>query len=148
MKHRKLSLIVFLCLVVGIPVIFFSFFTPYKRIERYVMKSLGGKLEHSCNYYLEKGDVNPYGLETTEVAGIYGDTIKIVQFEYSGVGMRSDTKRYGYYYSPDDIPVPYCNENYALTETADGEWTWIGEGDSGGIIKKIRDHVYYFEAWF
>lgn len=147
MKLKKPVLIVFLFLVISVPIIFSSFCTPYRRIERYV-NSLGGKLEHTCNYYLEKGHVNSSSDATINVTGIYGDTNTIVQFDYSGFGIEPATKYYGFYYSPSNVPVPYCNDDYPLTKTADEEWTWNGDGDNGGIIRKIRDHVYYYEAWF
>lgn len=146
-KRKKTIIIVLLLLVISIPVIYSAFFTPYKRIERHV-NQLGGKLEQTCEFYLEQGYVNQSGDETIDVMGIYGDTNKIVQFYYSGFGMGSATKYYGYYYSPNDMPVPYCNDDYELTERSAGEWTWNGDGDNGGIIKKIRNKIYYYEAWF
>ena len=147
MKYKKTIVIVLLLLVISVPVVLFASSTPYKRIERYV-NSLGGKLEQTCEFYLEQGYVNQSGDETVDVMGIYGDTNKIVQFNYSGFGMGSATTYYGFYYSPSDVPVPYCNDDYALTETTAEKWTWNGDGDNGGKIQKIRDHVYYYEAWF
>lgn len=146
-KRKRTIVIALLLLVISVPIIYSAFFTPYKRIERHV-NSLGGKLKHGCEFYLEQGYVNSSGDTTVDVMGIYGDTNKIVQFYYSGFGMGSATKYYGFYYSPTDVPVPYCNDDYELTETSAGEWTWDGDGDNGGIIKKIKDNVYYYEAWF
>ena len=93
-------------------------------------------------------NVNTSGDATINVTGIYGDTNTIVQFDYSGFVIGPATKHYGFYYSPSNVPVPYCNDDYPLTKTADEEWTWNGDGDNGGIIRKIRDHVYYYEDWF
>lgn len=147
MKRKRTIIIALLLLVLSVPIIYSTFFTPYKRIERFV-NDLGGKLNHGCEFYLEQGYVNPSGGKPVDVMGIYGDTNKIVQFYYSGFGMGSATKYYGYYYSPNDVPVPYCNDDYVLMETSAEEWTWNGDGDNGGIIKKIRNNVYYYEAWF
>lgn len=146
-KCKKAIIIAFLLLVISIPVILSAFFTPYKRIERHV-NQLGGKLEQTCEFYLEQGYVNQSGDETIDVMDIYGDTNEIVQFHYSAFGIVPASKYYGFYYSPSDIPVPYCNDDYALTEIEAGEWTWNGDGDNGGKIIKIKDHVYYYEAWF
>ena len=65
----------------------------------------------------------------------------IVQFD-----TRSITSQYaGYYYSPDDVPVPFQNANVPLTETEDG-WSWTAEGDNHGTTKRIAACWFSYEA--
>ena len=126
--------------------IFKSQFDPYARISRYVNHN-EGNLRASCEFYLEQKHVNKADTEI-DVMGIYGGEHKIVQFFYSGKGIAPSGVYYGFYYSPDDIPVPYCNGNEELKMVSEDEWTWEEVGDNGGRIRKIRDNWYYYEAWF
>ena len=121
-------------------------FDPYAKISRYVNHN-EGNLRASCEFYLEQNHVNWADTEI-DVMGIYGGEHKIVQFFYSGKGIAPAGIYYGFYYSPDDIPVPYCNGNEELTMVSEVEWTWENVGDNGGRIRKIQDNWYYYEAWF
>ena len=123
-----------------------SLFNPYAKIARYVNHN-EGNLRASCEFYLEQKYVNKADTEI-DVMGIYGGEHKIVQFFYSGKGIAPAGVYYGFYYSPDDIPVPYCNGKEELKKVSEDEWTWEEVGDNGGRIRKIRDNWYYYEAWF
>ena len=139
---------IFLLLLVAVfcVMIFKSQFDPYARISRYVNHN-EGNLRASCEFYLEQKHVNKADTEI-DVMGIYGGEHKIVQFFYSGKGIAPAGVYYGFYYSPDDIPVPYCNGNEELKMVSEDEWTWEDIGDNGGRIRKTRDNWYYYEAWF
>ena len=119
---------------------------PYAKISRYVNHN-EGNLRASCEFYLEQKHVNKADTEI-DVMGIYGGEHNIVQFFYSGKGIAPSGVYYGFYYSPDDIPVPYCNGNEELKMVSEDEWTWEEVGDNGGRIRKIRENWYYYEAWF
>ena len=119
---------------------------PYAKISRYVNRN-EGNLRASCEFYLEQKHVNKVDTEI-DVMGIYGGEHNIVQFFYSGKGIAPSGVYYGFYYSPDDIPVPYCNGNEELKMVSEDEWIWEEVGDNGGRIRKIRDNWYYYEAWF
>ncbi len=119
---------------------------PYAQIARYVNHN-EGNLRASCEFYLEQKHVNKADTEI-DVMGIYGGEHKIVQFFYSGKGIAPAGVYYGFYFSPDDIPVPYCNGKEELKMVSEDEWTWEDVGDNGGRIRKIRDNWYYYEAWF
>ena len=121
-------------------------FNPYAKISRFVNHN-EGNLRASCEFYLEQKHVNKADTEI-DVMGIYGGEHNIVQFFYSGKGIAPSGVYYGFYYSPDDIPVPYCNGNEELKMVSEDEWTWEEVGDNGGRIRKIRDNWYYYEAWF
>lgn len=55
---------------------------------------------------------------------------------------------YGYYYSPDDVPLAFQNFDTKLTQDGHDYWVWQADGDNHGATSKIIDHWYYFEASF
>ena len=123
------------------------FLNPYARISRYINHN-GKQLKTMCDEFLEEGGMFKDSFSHVQVDGIFGNDTKIVQFYFSGKGLVPSSTYYGFYYSPNDVPVPYANEDYPLTEKNQNKWIWNGEGDNGGVIKKIRDNWYYYEAWF
>ena len=54
---------------------------------------------------------------------------------------------YGFYYSPDDVPLAFQNTDTPLTE-ADGGWVWQAEGDNHGRTYRLKEDWFYFEAEF
>lgn len=73
------------------------------------------------------------------------DMTEFVLF-YSGFG--SETTYYGCYYSWDDVPLAFQNQDVELVQNGHAYWKWKGEGDNRGATQKILDHWYYFEASF
>ena len=142
---KKKTCILLLVAIFGV-VILKSLFNPYMKIARYVNHN-EGNLRASCEFYLDQKYVNKADTEI-DVMGIYGGEHKIVQFFYSEKGIAPSGVYYGFYYSPDDIPVPYCNGDEELKMVSEDEWIWEEVGDNGGRIRKIRDNWYYYEAWF
>lgn len=65
---------------------------------------------------------------------------------HSGFG--SETTYYGCYYSWDDVPLAFQNQDAALVQHGHAYWNWKGEGDNHGATQKIMDRWYYFEASF
>ena len=61
-------------------------------------------------------------------------------------GAREDTY-YGFYYSPDRVPLAFQNVDVPLVWEKD-RWTWKGEGDNSGFTKQMEAEWYYFEASF
>ena len=141
-KKRYLILLI----IISVFIVSKVMFNPYAKISRYVNHN-ERNLRASCEFYLEQNHVNRADTEI-DVMGIYGGEYKIVQFFYSGKGIAPASIYYGFYYSPDDIPVPYCNGNEELEMISEDEWTWKDVGDNGGKIRKIQDNWYYYEAWF
>lgn len=121
-------------------------FSPYKEISKYVTQN-EATLRMDCERYLEQKYVNQSDDEV-KATGIYKGDTDIVQYDFSGKGIAPASIYYGFYYSPDDIPVPYDNADYDLELKSADEWTWDGVGDNGGIIRKICENWYYYEAWF
>lgn len=142
---KKKMCLIFL-VVISVYIVSKVLFNPYAKISRYVNHN-EGNLRASCEFYLEQNHVNKADTEI-DVMGIYGGEYKIVQFFYSGKGIVPASIYYGFYYSPDDIPVPYCNGNEELEMVSEDEWTWKDVGDNGGKLRKIQDNWYYYEAWF
>ena len=50
----------------------------------------------------------------------------------------------GFYYSPEDVPLPY-EKGHALREEND-IWRWQGRGDNRGWTGRIIENWFYFEA--
>lgn len=72
----------------------------------------------------------------------------IVDFFVSGFGIAPASTYYGFYYSPEDLALPYLEERAILTEYEEDAWSWHGSGDNKGVTKKIADCWYYYEASF
>ena len=72
-----------------------------------------------------------------------------MQFLYFAFGLVPSTRYYGFYYSQDDVPVPFQNAGAVLSQVSEEEWNWYDAGtDNGGRTKRITDHWFYYEAWF
>ena len=56
---------------------------------------------------------------------------------------------YGFYYSPDDVPLAFQNTDVPLVpaETEEG-WIWTAEGDNRGRTYRLAERWFYFEAKF
>lgn len=72
----------------------------------------------------------------------------VVDFFVSGFGIVPASTYYGFYYSPEDLALPYLEEGAVLTEFEENAWSWQGSGDNRGVTKKIADCWYYYEASF
>ena len=105
-------------------------------------------LEDLSYQYLEgKSDTGYY--KDAIVNGVYTNSKgeSIVQYSYSGNGIGSATKYYGFYYSPNDTPAAFQNVDCPLEKQND-TWTWNeSRTDNGGITKRITNCWYYYEAW-
>ena len=53
----------------------------------------------------------------------------------------------GYYYSPDDVPLPFQNADIPLVETPDG-WTWQDKGANYGTTERIAPCWFRYTANF
>lgn len=53
----------------------------------------------------------------------------------------------GYYYSPDDVPLPFQNADIPLVETANG-WTWEDETRNCGTTERITKCWFRYTADF
>lgn len=96
------------------------------------------------------GEIAASGVDAPGVRDV--DVIKgkhvVVDFFVTGYGLTPSGGYYGFYYSPEDLPMMYMDEMAKLTEYEAGAWTWQGVGDNDGVVKKIADCWYYYEATF
>ena len=101
--------------------------------------------EQAAHQLLEDGEV--LDIEDIESIYVFTGEYNMVEFIVDGDGLIPPAQYYGFYYSPDDVPLPFQNVKVPLTEYKENEWEWTEEGDNHGITKKITDCWYYFEAW-
>ena len=101
--------------------------------------------EQAAHQLLEDGEV--LEIEDIESMYVFEGEHNMVEFMVDGDGMIPPAQYYGFYYSPDDVPLPFQNVKVPLTEYKENEWEWTDEGDNRGITKKITECWYYFEAW-
>lgn len=70
----------------------------------------------------------------------------IVEYIVVSRGIVPSSSCYGFFYSPDGVPVSFQNSGEALTRRGRYEWVWQGEGDNRGRVELIQPNWYYFEA--
>ena len=117
-----------------------SHLTPEKRVARYVA-SHQSELQSSMDAYFHRGLPLSHDSAIPVVNHWPGQhpMVEYILFTSSGY--------YGFYYSPDDVPLAFQNAPISLEETPTG-WQWRGEGDDHGSTRRLSPHWYYFEAYF
>lgn len=119
---------------------------PERKIKSFVEQN-EEELARIAEDYLDSGE-HVKAFQGIEVDGLFKGTHPMVQFFYSGKGIAPAGKYYGFYYSPDDVPLSYQNAENVLTQVSDTEWEWKDNGDNGGRTVKIMEKWFYYEAWF
>ena len=148
MRKIKKKMAVKILIVIG--AIFFLrwYSNPERRIFAMVERNLE-KYETAAQQMLN-GEIAASGVDVSGVRDVHvrvGEHV-IVDFFVTGYGLAPSGGYYGFYYSPEDLPMMYMDEMAKLTEYEPGVWSWQGVGDNGGVIKKITDCWYYYEATF
>ena len=95
-----------------------------------------------------------------KIGGVFPAS-EVVPFDVGGIGIVPAASYYGFYYSPEDIPVSNGEGELKKVEEQQGgilsgsvlrdqkeRWSWQGYGDNGGEIVKIKEHWYYYKCWF
>ena len=148
MRKIKKKRVIKILIVVG-AILFLKWYSnPERRIFAMVERNLE-KYEIAAQQMLG-GEIAASGVKVPgvrDVDVIMGDHI-VVDFFVTGYGLAPSGGYYGFYYSPEDLPMMYMDEMAKLTEYESGAWTWQGVGDNDGVIKKIADCWYYYEATF
>lgn len=147
---RKIEKKTIVRILVVIGVIFFLkwYSNPERRIFAMVERNLK-KYENAAQQMLN-GEISASGVAVSgvhDVDVIMGEHV-VVDFFVTGYGLAPSGGYYGFYYSPEDLPVTYMDEMAKLTEYETGAWAWQGDGDNKGVIKKITNCWYYYEAYF
>ncbi len=148
MRKIKKKMVVKILLVVG-AILFLKWYSnPERRIFAMVERNLE-KYEVAAQQMIS-GEITASGVKAPGVHDV--DVIKgehlIVDFFVTGYGLAPSGGYYGFYYSPEDLPMMYMDDMAKLTEYEPGAWKWQGVGDNDGVIKKITDCWYYYEATF
>lgn len=139
MKRRYM---IFLAAILAAAVLFFYRTNPERHAEMFV-SMYADQIQRS----MEAGDGVPENLGCLDI-NVWEESPGMVEFLLSGWGIGSDTRYYGCYYSPGDVPLPFQNAPVVLTQDGHNKWTWSAGGDNSGSTSKIQDHWYYFEASF
>ena len=86
---------------------------------------------------------NGYSVQLT---GLFPEDV--VAFYMGGFGLAPSSVYYGFYYSPEDIPVGTGEGQLVKAEEDSACWSWQGYGDNGGGIRRIKPNWYYYKCWF
>ena len=146
-KGRKATIII-IGIIIGVLVFTKWYRNPERRILAMVERNLE-EYEMAAKQMLD-GEIAASGVEVSGVRDIHvrkGEHV-VVDFFVTGYGLAPSGGYYGFYYSPEDLPLMVIDEMAKITEHKSGEWTWKGVGDNDGVIKKITDCWYYYEATF
>ena len=148
MKKLNKKQILVSAVIVGIIGFAIWYANPERRIFTMVKRNLS-EYELAAEQMLN-GEVPAYGIDVSGVRDVkvsLGEH-KSVNFFVTGFGLVPSSVYYGFYYSPEDLPMMYMDETAKLTEQEENVWKWQGVGDNDGVIKKITDGWYYYEASF
>ena len=118
-----------------------SWLTPEHRAERYA-EAHRENLQADMDAFFLRGEPLRYD------AGL--ETVNHWPGEHPMVEYLLPTLRpgyYGFYYSPDDVPLAFQNAAVPL-EAAGRGWSWRAEGDNHGFTRRLSPRWYYFEAHF
>lgn len=148
MKRINRKTILKLGIIASIIVFCTWYANPERRIFSMVKRNLS-EYEIAAEQMLN-GEVPAYGIN---VSGVNDVKVSLgehrsVNFFVTGFGLAPSSVYYGFYYSPEDLPMMHMDEMAKLTEQEENVWTWQGVGDNDGVIKKITDGWYYYEASF
>ncbi len=147
-KSVGLGICVFLTLLLA------SQFHYEKRIQKFVLRNEEELTEFAKNYlaveqrerrhmFEEWKEENGYSVQLT---GLFPEDV--VAFYMGGFGLVPSSVYYGFYYSPEDIPVGTGEGQLVKAEEDSACWSWQGYGDNGGEIRRIKPNWYYYKCWF
>lgn len=148
MRKIKKKTVIKILIVVG-AILFLKWYSnPERRIFAMVERNLE-KYEMAVQQMMN-GDISASRVEVPGVRDVHvrmGEHV-VVDFFVTGFGLAPSSTYYGFYYSPEDLPMMALDGMAKLTEYEPDAWNWQGVGDNDGIIKKIADCWYYYEASF
>ena len=128
-------------------------FNPERRIQRFVLKHQDN-LTELAEEYLNGNSLEKQQIKETVETDFHGIQLagpfpeNVVSFYVGGFGLVPSAKYYGFYYSPDDIPVSTGEGKLKPQQDKTDRWSFNGYGDNGGEIIKIKEHWYYYKCWF
>ena len=91
--------------------------------------------EQAAHQLLEDGEV--LEIEDIESMYVFEGEHNMVEFMVDGDGMIPPAQYYGFYYSPDDVPLPFQNVKVPLTEYKENEWSGQMKAIIGALQKRL-----------
>lgn len=88
----------------------------------------------------------PFSYDPRLTVNVWDGEHDIVEYIVVSRGLVPSGTYYGFFYSPDDVPVSFQNSGEELSRQGRDEWVWQGEGDNQGYVELLRPGWYYFEA--
>ena len=136
--QKALAAICLLAVLAGLAA---GWFAPERRVTRYV-NAHRAELQEAMDRYFEQGQHLSYGSDILAANDWPGQHPMVEYLLFTDAA-----GYYGFYYSPDDVPLAFQNVPVPLTATADG-WQWQGEGDNHGVTRRLSPQWFFFEAHF
>lgn len=120
-------------------------FSPEDRVLDYFERNIGF-LKNNIEMHFGQGISLSVPSEEVTVSEGTGEHTVV---EYTFKGFFPSPQYYGFFFSPDDVPVSFQNSGIGLTQTSENEWKWLEEsGDNHGYVRRIEPFWFYFEADF
>lgn len=138
-RHRGLVIFLALIFLAG-AALFFS--APERRATGYFYRHLEELEENAARW--QAGEPLSYDPELT--VNVWGGEHEIVEYIVVSRGSAPSGTYYGFFYSPDGVPMSFQNSGEALTRRDQDQWVWQGDGDNHGYVEFLRPCWYYFEA--
>lgn len=139
MKKNTISIIVVAALAAVLLFLTVNKDNKYKEIEKYVNDNYK-ELETIAKEY-QKGGSYKYDVDKIKDIKVY----KIKDTEIVCFLFFDEKTSYGFYYSEQDVAVPYKSSNTELIQTGKSEWIWSKTNESEGKIKQIRKKWFYYQ---
>ncbi len=134
-------------LVAVIIVVVFCILNVPANKTKIVLNIWGDEFKENSILVVQNGSAKKL-LHGVQLDGAYEDNdTQIVQYTVKSVGLPSTSIYYGFYYSPNDVPVAFQNVHCILKEEGENRWSWSKDGASG-ITYKISENFYYYKAKF
>lgn len=144
-KKATISLILILGLLIGFCLLL-SYHSISKSIVTHYIQNHRSELETYVQNIDTNEDIRAETYNNWDVS-YYPDS-GMVEFLVSTRGFGPSSKYCGFYYSPQNIPVGYQEQNVELFKTETG-WQWSDpDSDNQYYTEKITDHWYWFEMDF
>lgn len=136
---KKKGWLLVLAFVIG-AALFLS--TPERRVKGYFHSHQEELTQAVARWQMGEGLSFAPGL----TANIWEGEHDMVEYIVISRGIVPSGRYYGFFYSPDSVPLAFQNSGEALTRRSQYEWVWQGEGDNRGRVELIQPNWYYFEA--
>lgn len=143
-KHR--GLVIFLALIL----VFLGWrwqrsqFDPEQQTKRYFYHHMA-ELEEDIARWQTEGRLS-FQPTPGLMVNVWDSEHDIVEYIVVSRGNVPSSTYYGFFYSPDKVPVSFQNSGEALIQRDQYEWDWRGEGDNHGYVELMQPYWYYFEA--